>query len=341
MELIQNRSYLLSLVVLGVTGLITVLALISAYPSGAADTNANVNIDNDPPTISVVERGSSLDGAWTPGDSLVAAAGTNNVVTVNADVTDTNGFANQTITVTAVADRTSSSGTVSEYTCTGHDHNCLPRSGPATCTQLTAGATTRRFSCAVPIRYNSDPTSTGTQVQPGEDYVAERWDFIIRANDTVVNVDNKTSFFDYDEVVGLLLSSGSDLDLGTVATDGGETPDDGSNGINLTVLNRGNTEQDWTTEASSATDSVAWTCTGSGNPLISDLKYDLGFATPYASMTSVTPLGSPATTQANFDRSPDNATTSNSLYWRFATTQTITPGVCTFSSVIMSAIKST
>lgn len=310
-------------------------------PTSAADTNANVNIDNVAPTISVLSRGSSVDGAWVSNDTLTPIAGGNNILTVNADVTDLNGFANQTITVTAVADRTT--GLVSDYSCTGNDHNCVPRTGPVTCTTGEVGATTREYQCIIPIKYNSDPTDTGTQAAPGENYVAEEWDYIIRANDTVVNVDNKTSQFEYAEVVALTFNGASDFDFGTTATDGTETPADAGSAVGPQVTNRGNTQIDYQTQVDKATAAAAWTCTGTGNPLIEDLRIDVASNTPYASMTPATNSASTVTLDENLDRNNDGSSVApqNGFFMRFATTEAITPGTCTLSALAVSAIKST
>lgn len=325
--------------VLGVSVVVTVFALVSGTSSYAADTNANVNIDNVAPTVSVVDRGSSVDGAWTPGDPITPVANSENILTINADITDLNGFANQTITVTAVSDLTASSGTVSDHGCTGNYNDCVPRTGPATCTTAESGATTRRYTCVVPMRYNGNPTAAGSQVQPGEDYVAERWDFIIRANDTVVNVDDKTSFFEYSELVAFQTFGGPNFDLGTTTTDGSETPDDASPGTQIGYTNKGNTEIDLTAQADKATDSAAWTCTGSGNPLISDFHLK-GQNLPYASMDALTNNGSLLSIDSNLDRNIDANVAAGGIYTRFATTQAIDPGTCTLSAIAITAIKS-
>jgi len=337
----KNQTHVFVAAVVILLVVVSVVVYSKDSSSQAQNTNTNVNVTNDPPTISVTARSSNIDGVWSPGDTLTPSAGTKNQITVNADITDTNGFNNQTITVEAVANRTQNSGTLSFFTCTGNDHTCLPRLQTANCSQLSGGAQTRAFRCTVGVEYNSDPTAAGTQIDPSTNKTAERWDFIIRVNDTFVDVDDKTSFFEYDELVSISLLS-SVADLGTTPNDGSETPDNSGSGKGIALQNRGNTQLNWMTQVDKVNDGGiggAWACTGTGNPLISDFRWSLNALDPYASMTGFTNSNEFSNIEANAQRDLDGGTFVPRIWTRFATTQELTTGSCSLSSLIITAVR--
>lgn len=333
-------------------------ALIANY-SLAEDVNANVNIDNDAPVVDGANAqvfqdpaddgtNSSLSG-WAsaltaPTVSHTIGGNTNVIIRVN--VSDSNGWASQPVNLSVRMRRTTDQGTNVNVlgqawdASAPNDWYILPRTGPSACSVIAnVSATERTFLCGVNMKYNTAPTTAGAEVFGGgvdtTNLPGEHWRPVFRVSDGVVNVEfDDEIHVDFSQT--LAMTTSTLIDLGTITTDGTPGPTQ-----NLTINNIGNQMLDVTSQATETVDADAWTCTGTGNPLISDLHATrTGLDTNYSSMSALTVNGSPATAQFDLGRATtDTAGSSDDAIFRMATTQGITPGTCTLSSIVLTAIK--
>lgn len=338
-------------IVLLITGVLIIAALVVTYSQGE-DVNANVNIDNDAPIIDTanaeVWQDPGDDGtniavsgfAATPGPTITHTIAGNTNVIVKVNVTDSNGWASQPINLSARLMRTSAGGTsplqVFEFFGGILDHSAHP-STPAVCTAIAnVSSTERTFLCGANMTYNSVPTTPASPKSPTLDFSNEHWRVLLKASDGVVNVEALDSVH-YEFPLGVGLSTGTVVDLGSIATDGTV-----GSLVPLSIQNTGNQQIDTVAQVTGATDAASWSCTGTGNPLVSDVHLiPTGGDTNYAGMNPLNFNGE-AFQHTGFDLIADNASSSpgsQDLNFRMATTQGITPGTCTLSSVVLSAIK--
>lgn len=327
------------------------ISLISLLASNvqAADTNANVNINDDAPFASghiawqdPEPYGDPVIYDHTTGTTVLTGIvnGSTRVI-VNLNVTDTNGYAGSNINVRSRLFRTKDNGTNVQgvfNSTSGDTTYILPSPGPTTCTDIaTISPTEHTWNCVIESYYNTDPTEPGSSVNASTNFAAEHWiqGFRIKDDNNIVD-DLTTLTYEWPQIVGLTLSGSPLIDLGTVTTDGTA----GADGT-VTVQNKGNQEIDAQVRASADTDSAVWSCTGSGNPLISDLH--LGSADIAYGLMNVLPTNSAGDTQlTGFDLPRGQSVlgpSAKDVHAKFATIQAVTPGTCTLSSVILSAIK--
>lgn len=338
-------------IVLLVTGILIIAALVVTY-SEAEDVNANVNIGNDSPVIDTANaqmwQDPGDDGtntvvtgfAATPGPSISHTLGGNTNVIIKVNVQDSNGWASQPINLSARLTITQSSGGAPFFAFEdthAQDIRLHPNGAPAACTAVAnVSATERTFLCGINMTYNSIPTTPTSPFTQSTDDSDEHWRVLLKASDTVVNVEALDSVhYEFAQQIGI--NTATLIELGSIATDGVEGPL-----RTLSIGNIGNQQIDVTSEVTEVTDAAAWTCTGSGNPLVSDIHLaEPGTDTNYAAMDPLNFVGDPFT-HADWNLFPATLSTSgfsNNMLFKMATTQGITPGTCTLSSMVLAAVK--
>lgn len=332
-------------VVLITAALVLVSMLIS--PSYAEDVNANVNIDNDAPTISghAFVQDPADDGTNTtvtgfgvaPGPTLTHTVAGNTNVVVKVNVTDSNGWASQPTNVSMRLARLASAATNTDFLdAAGVENFRLPKAGPVACSAIAnVSPTERTFLCGVNMLYLADPTTPGSEVTSSTNYQSDHWRALFQIGDTVATVTDYSSVhYEWPEGIGITPLA-TLLDLGSIATDG--TP---SAFTNLSFYNDGNQTIDTTTQATETVDATAWTCTGTGNPLITDIHIDSSAST-YAAAPPLN-INGESYQHTGIDKIRDNNSDSRAVgnvYFSMATNEAITPGTCTLSSIVLTAVK--
>lgn len=339
-------------IVLLVTGVLIIAALVVTY-SQAEDVNANVNIDNDAPVIDVANAemfqdpgddgtNSSLTGfVATPGPTMIPTLGGNTNILLKVNVQDSNGWASQPINLSARLMATDAAGTSLAYgsfeTVQTNDVFTQPKPAPAACTAIAnISATERTFLCGINSTFNAAPTTPLSPRSPVFDWSNGHWRVLLKASDGVVNVELLDSVH-YEIPVHIGFTGPTSFDLGSIATDGTLGPQ-----ANYFTENKGNQQIDLTAQVTGSTDAAAWNCTGSGNPLVSDVHMGPYFTdTNYAVMNPLNLNGDPFTHTDHDQTAVANSTGgfNDGNWFQMATTQSITPGVCTLSSIVLTAVK--
>lgn len=334
-------------VVLLITGILIIAALVVTYSQGE-DVNANVNIDNDAPVIDSANAqvwqdpadngtNSVLSGVGSaPGPTITHTLAGNTNIIVKVNVSDSNGWASQPTNISMRLIRTIDGGTNNNVPFTVPltvDTTVIPKGGPTACSPVAnVSSTERTFLCGANMKYSSDSTTAGSEIAPGLNYQGEHWRATFWASDGVVNTESYDDIhYEFPEQIGITIPT--ILDLGTIAPDAGPAAV-----APVSVSNDGNQQIDL-----SAIATAAWSCTGSGVPLVSDIHIGpQGTDTNYAAMDPLNASAEAVTIHTDFDLTRFNnvdSPTPKNMNFRIATTESVGPGVCTLSSIALNAIK--
>lgn len=349
-------------VVLLATGVFIIGSLLANFSFGQANiSNANVNITPSQPGIYSYGMGYEIGGSTyslSTGGTVPGLIGGSVNAILYLWVRDNNSYDTENINVKARVIRTSGTGNYINTESGGNNNlaffyqsnietTSLPMDGPINCTLTSVSNSSAFFindvgqwRCPIQVHYLSDPTLTGSSVNASINFGNNYWVFAYWLSDGVTSPVLSYSTvlsFEYPNVLGL--TTNPSINFGMTDTVGTVT---GIQAVN--VENEGNQQLDIALEVNKQSHSTAWTCSGSGTPLVSDIHFAIN--TGDLNYNQMTPLtlnlanSGIQETAFNLPRALIRTTTMADVEkFRFATTQAVAPGSCTLSAIVVTALQ--